>query len=308
MRLAPKFVLAFTLWNILLAALYGYWAVRREVRLFQHTASVEAESLGLAMEDMVADAWRRSGQQGVLRVVRKVNQGQEHELHVRWVWFDARPGDPFFPSVSPERLTTVTIQQHLAVEALDPDRGVGHLLARGAAPSAAAAWTRPRHAAELQNNQREIVQRSAFFLIGGMALLSGLLAAALGMSPGWTTAAGVDGEYPPDFRGKPARADPPRHARRVGGTRRKSEPDVPKATGAVAREDSRRDRHPHRRHGTTPPCRPPEDGRSHGLGDCPRVGHPAERGGRPGGSIGSGSRTADEVAQGPPPSRPRPTR
>ena len=74
MRLALKFVLAFTIGNILLAAVYGYVAVRREVRLFQHTASVEAESLGRAMEDMLADAWRRSGHQGVLQVVRKVNR------------------------------------------------------------------------------------------------------------------------------------------------------------------------------------------------------------------------------------------
>ena len=74
MRLALKFVLAFTLGNILLAAVYAYLAVRREVRLFQRTASVEAESLGRAMEDMLADAWRRSGRQGVLQVVRKVNR------------------------------------------------------------------------------------------------------------------------------------------------------------------------------------------------------------------------------------------
>ena len=56
MRLALKFVLAFTLGNILLAAVYGYYAVRREVGVFQHTASVEAEALGRAMEDMLADA------------------------------------------------------------------------------------------------------------------------------------------------------------------------------------------------------------------------------------------------------------
>ena len=77
MRLALKFVLAFTLGNILLAAVYAYLAVRREVRLFQRTASIEAESLGRAMEDMLADAWRRSGRQGVLQVVRKVNRREE---------------------------------------------------------------------------------------------------------------------------------------------------------------------------------------------------------------------------------------
>jgi signal transduction histidine kinase len=182
MRLALKFVLAFTLGNVLLAAVYGYWAVRREVRLFQHTASVEAESLGRAMEDMLADAWRRSGHQGVLQVVRKVNQRQERELRVRWVWFDARPGDPYSPSVSPERLTTVTIEQHQAVEALDPD-GAMQLdiywpVALGAERRGGLEFA---HAmTELQDNQREIVQRTVL-LIGGMALLSGLLAAALGV-------------------------------------------------------------------------------------------------------------------------------
>ncbi len=130
----------------------------------------------------MADAWRRSGQEGVLRVVRKVNQGQEHELRVRWVWFDARPGDPFFPSVSAERLTTVTIQQHLAVEALDPDGGpqldIYWPVALGARRRGGLEFA---HAmTELQDNQREIVRRSAL-LIGGMALLSGLLAAALGI-------------------------------------------------------------------------------------------------------------------------------
>ena len=96
------------------------------------------------MEDMLADAWRRSGHEGVLQVVRKVNQGQEHELRVRWVWFDAPPGDPDFPSVSAERLTTVTIEQHLAVEALDPD-GAPQLdiywPVAARQPVAAAAWS-----------------------------------------------------------------------------------------------------------------------------------------------------------------------
>ena len=182
MRLALKFVLAFAIGNILLAAVYGYLAVRREVRLFRHTASVEAESLGRALEDMLADAWRRGGHEGVLQVVRKVNDRQERELRVRWVWFDAQPGDPDFPAVSPERLTTVTIEQHEAVEALDAD-GTPRLdvywpVALGAERRGGLEFA---HAmTELQDNQRETVQRTAL-LIGGMALLSGLLAAALGV-------------------------------------------------------------------------------------------------------------------------------
>ncbi len=182
MKLALKFVLAFTLGNILLATIYAYAAVRREVGRFQHTASVETESLGRAMEDMLADAWRQRGRQGVLQVVRKVNLAHERELRVRWVWFDAPAGDPDIPSVSPEQLTTVTIEQHTAVEALAPD----------GTPQLDIYWPVPLEAnrrgglefahaeTALRNNEREIVAGTAL-LIGGMALLSGLLAAALGV-------------------------------------------------------------------------------------------------------------------------------
>ena len=71
MRLALKLVLAFMLANIALAAIYGYLAVRREVRTYEHNASEEAEAIGPAMQVVLADAWRESGIQGVQECVRR---------------------------------------------------------------------------------------------------------------------------------------------------------------------------------------------------------------------------------------------
>ena len=132
---------------------------------------------------------------------------------------------------------------------------------------------------ELQGNQREIVERTAL-LIGGMALLSGLLAAALGvrlvgqplrqlMEKTRLIAAG-------NLQG-PVHLGTHDELAELG----ESLNLMCQQLAAVAREDSRGDRHPHRRHGTTPPCGPAEDGRPHGLGDRPRAGHSAERRRRP---------------------------
>ena len=182
MRLALKLVLAFMLGNILLAGIYGYLTVQRESRMFRQKASDEAETLGGAMEGLLADAWQRSGHQGVLQCVRKANVGQKRYLRVRWVWFDSQPGDPYFPSASPDRLTTLTIEQHVAIEAADPD-GTPYLHVywpvrlnterRGGLEFS-------NSMTEVINNKFDIVQRTAW-LIGGMVVLSGFLAAVLGV-------------------------------------------------------------------------------------------------------------------------------
>ena len=121
MRLALKLVVVFTVGNIAIAVLYGYLAIRREVHLFHREATAEAETLGHAMEDVLADAWRSTGHEGVLQFVSKANDGQEHHVRIRWVWFDAQPGEPYSPSAAPERLTAVTIEQHQAIEGTDSE-------------------------------------------------------------------------------------------------------------------------------------------------------------------------------------------
>ena len=182
MRLALKLVVVFTAGNVILAVLYGYLAMRHEVDQFHEEATAEAETLGHAMEDVLADTWRSTGHQGVLQFVRKANDGQPHHSRIRWVWFDSPPGDPYSPAAGPERLTTVTIEQHLAIEGAGPE-GTPYLhiywpVALSAPRQGGLEFSRPM--TELEQNKTGVIRRTGL-LIGGMAMLSGLLATVLGV-------------------------------------------------------------------------------------------------------------------------------
>ena len=182
MRLALKLVLVFTTGNIILAVLFGYLAIRREVYLFHQEATAEAKTLGHAMEEVLAGAWQSTGRPGVLQLVGRANDGQEHHVRIRWVWFDANPGEPDSPSTVPERLTAVTIEQHQPIEGTDPE-GMSYLhvywpVVLSAPRKGGLEFSRPMM--ELEQNKTDVIRRTAL-LIGGMAMLSGLLATALGL-------------------------------------------------------------------------------------------------------------------------------
>ncbi len=182
MRLALKLFLAFMLGNIVLAGIYGYLAVRREERLFQETVRDEAETVGPAMESMLVEAWSSRGLQGVQKLVEKVATKQGQQFRVRWVWFDAQPGSPDRPWASPQRLTTVAIEQHFTFEEYEPD----------GTPALHTYW--PVHLqgdrrgglefshplTELRRNENDMLRRVGL-LMGGMVVLSGLLVAVLGV-------------------------------------------------------------------------------------------------------------------------------
>ena len=121
MRLGLKFMLAFLLGNTLLAGVYGYLAVRREVRLFQKMVGDEAGSVGSVLANVLPEAWRRAGQPGVQRLINESKANPVSGMRIRWVWFDVVPGGPDAPWTTRQRLTSVTIEQHLAVEDVEPD-------------------------------------------------------------------------------------------------------------------------------------------------------------------------------------------
>jgi signal transduction histidine kinase len=182
MRLALKFVLAFTLANILLALLYGYLAVRREEWMFEREATSEAETVGRAMDDVLSDAWRNRGHEEVLQVVARANDDEPRHIRIRWVWFDAAPGDGHAPSAPPEFLTETLLERHLAIRSVDAE-GLSYLHVYW--PVAVSAPRRgglefSRRTTELDENKRDVIHRTGL-LVGGMAMLSGLLAAALGV-------------------------------------------------------------------------------------------------------------------------------
>jgi signal transduction histidine kinase len=182
MKLTLKLVLVFMLGNIVLAVIYGHLAVQREVQAFQHTVEAEAQSLGPAMEDILADSWHSAGYERVLEVVRKANDGQDGEMCIRWVWFDTQSGNPDAPAAAPEYLSAIAIQQHWAVQSPHAD-GAAYLdvywpVSLSADRRGGLEFSHKMTA--LDDNERDVVRRTAL-LIGGMVLLSGLLAVLLGI-------------------------------------------------------------------------------------------------------------------------------
>jgi two-component system NtrC family sensor kinase len=182
MRVALKLALAFVLANCLLATLYGYLAVRRQIREFERTVRAEAESVGPAIEGLATDAWRNAGDQGLRDLVRKTASRPSQMLEIRWVWFDAGPSDADSPAVAAHLLSTVAIEQHQVIADPRPD---GNDYMRVYWPIRLAAARRggleiSEPAAELRADENEIVYRTAL-LIGGMVLISGILAVILGV-------------------------------------------------------------------------------------------------------------------------------
>ncbi|MEI8371407.1 MAG: ATP-binding protein [Planctomycetota bacterium] len=182
MRVALKLVLAFMLANSVMAGIYGYLAVRREVVLFQKRAAADAEEMGPVVEKLLADAWRTEGDRGMRESLRRISGSGQLPLRIRWVWFDAKAEAEFRPTASAEQMTSIVIQEHIAIETAEPD-GISYLhvywpVALTAERKGGVEFTHPT--TELEVNKQEIIQRTAL-LIGGMLLISGLLAVILGV-------------------------------------------------------------------------------------------------------------------------------
>ena len=88
MRLALKLALIFMLANCALACIYGYLAVRREVRLFQKEAAEEAEEIGPVLEKLLCDAYRNQGDRDVQEMLIKIIDTKQRPVGIHWVWFD----------------------------------------------------------------------------------------------------------------------------------------------------------------------------------------------------------------------------
>src|SRR4029077_498030 len=121
MRVALKLALAFVLANSVLAAFYGYLAVCRQIHEFERTVRAEAESVGPAIEVLVAEAWRTAGDRGLHELIRKTADRPLHTLEIRWVWFDASPSDADSPAVASNLLSTIAIEEHQVIDDPRPD-------------------------------------------------------------------------------------------------------------------------------------------------------------------------------------------
>ena len=182
MRLALKLALVFMLANIVLAGIYGYVSFRREVALFQRRAAKEAAEMGPVIEELLADFGRTKDDRSIQESLDKLVPSGQQPLSIRWVSFDAQADPRFRPRVPAERLTVIVIQQHLPVETEEPD-GTATLhvywpVKLPAPRTGGLEFTDPE--TELVADEHEIIRRTAL-LIGGMVVISGLLAIVVGI-------------------------------------------------------------------------------------------------------------------------------
>ncbi|MHC4177726.1 MAG: sensor histidine kinase [Planctomycetota bacterium] len=120
MKLTAKLVLVLMLGVICVNTVKGYLDIRYQDGVFRQLARQEAETIGDAMEEMVVVAFGQGEQAGVLELINKAS-GEEHQMELRWVWFDAPPGDPYCPATPRSRLVEATLREHLPVEARHAD-------------------------------------------------------------------------------------------------------------------------------------------------------------------------------------------
>ncbi len=98
MKLTVKLVSFFLVGMALLIGLKGYLAVRRAATAFRSGVEADAKQTGAALEPLMASIWQRGGPEVALRVFRGLT-GQNQQVRIRWVWFDAPLDDPFCPSL-----------------------------------------------------------------------------------------------------------------------------------------------------------------------------------------------------------------
>jgi two-component system, NtrC family, sensor kinase len=182
MRLTLKLVLAFMLANIALAVAYGFLAVRRDVWLFEHRAAAEAEEIGLVIERPLVEVWRKEGLRGMNKSLKSIAGSAQQPLRIRWVWFDPGAEAEFSPAVSAGDITEIVLNEHRAVESPEPD-GITYIhiywpMVLTADRRGGLEFAHPM--TELQDEERDIIERVAL-LVGGMVLISGLLAVFLGI-------------------------------------------------------------------------------------------------------------------------------
>ena len=181
MKLTAKLVVVFVLGIMVLIAINGYLAIRRETRLFAKDAADDAERLGSAMESMVKVVWENKGPVEALKMIRETT-AHKYSMRIRWVWFDAVSGDPYEPQTPRERFAAVKIEKMVSFTV--PDAGGGE--------SIHAYWPitvdHPRRGGLelskpttlLEEKKRQVVVRTATLMIA-MTLLTALLATVVGV-------------------------------------------------------------------------------------------------------------------------------
>jgi len=127
MRLTIKLISVLTLLAIGLVGLHGYLTVQREVELFEAEMRANHHRLATAMEEMVVQIWRVTGQGEALELITRL-EGNEHRVRIRWVWMDVESTKPYGPRATTDQLAIVTTTNREASVFKTSVDGPGELL------------------------------------------------------------------------------------------------------------------------------------------------------------------------------------
>ena len=179
MKLTAKFVLVFVLGIMVLIAVNGYLAIRRETQQFEQDTTADAERLGSAMEPMVATAWREKGPGHALDMIKK-SADPKYSMRIRWVWFDATAGDPYQPKTPRERL--VAIEKMVTFTVPEPS-GEEFIHAYWPIPvsrerSGGLELSKPT--SQLADKRRDVIVRTGLLMLS-MTVLTAILATVVGV-------------------------------------------------------------------------------------------------------------------------------
>ena len=106
MQLAAKLVSALIAALVLLLGIEGYLSLRRETASYRAEMRSKAQLLGHAMQGLVLDVWRTSGETRALELIADANR-EERLVQIRWVWLDAVAGGRYRPRVPYDELGRV---------------------------------------------------------------------------------------------------------------------------------------------------------------------------------------------------------
>ena len=106
MKLAAKLVFTIVLGIAIVLVVDGYVSLERQRDLFKADMQHDVRVLGLAMRQLLTEAWHSGDRARVWRIVEDANK-VEPSIDIGWIWLDAPPGDVCAPRVSRDKLEPV---------------------------------------------------------------------------------------------------------------------------------------------------------------------------------------------------------
>lgn len=114
MRLVSKLTLLLMIGICAVLAIDGYLSVQRELALFDHDMSSDAQLFGRALALTTAEVWKTQGEAKALAALERANSARDR-MRIRWVWLDADPVPSHSPDVPRARLSSLSSGEAVSV-------------------------------------------------------------------------------------------------------------------------------------------------------------------------------------------------